>query len=131
MLVVMVLVGACGDDTSVQIDAAAVDSNPTVTEGDHVQGLKQHAQGETDSGALPTILATTRLWGDLVSGIVCDGQAHVKILMPMGADPHTYQLSLADRAVLQDASLVVMNGVLEEGVATTIRSVEDLSLIHI
>ena len=52
MLVVLVLVGACGDDTSVQIDAAAVDSNPTVTEGDHVQGLKQHAQGETDSGAL-------------------------------------------------------------------------------
>lgn len=125
MLLVMVLACSCRDDTFGRIEAVAVGSVPTVHGADQAQGLTPNLQREVAPGTLPTIVATTRLWADLVSGIVCEGQVHVKVLMPMGSDPHSYQLSLADRAALQDASLVVMNGLMEEGFATTIRSVEE------
>ena len=70
------------------------------------------------------IVTTTSLWADLVTAVTCDGLASVKTLMPSGADPHAYQPSLADRAVLEAADLVVMNGFVEEGLEPMIRSVE-------
>ena len=57
----------------------------------------------------PTIVTTTSLWADLVTALTCNGLASVKALMPSGADPHAYQPSLADRAALETADLVVMN----------------------
>ncbi len=72
----------------------------------------------------PTIVTTTSLWADLVTALTCNGLASVKALMPSGADPHAYQPSLADRAVLETADLVVMNGMVEEGFEPMIRSVE-------
>jgi len=71
----------------------------------------------------PTIVTTTSLWADLVTALTCDGLASVRALMPSGADPHAYQPSLADRAVLETADLVVMNGMVEEGFEPMIRSV--------
>ena len=78
------------------------------------------------TAAGPKIVTTTALWADLVTGVTCDDQANVKTLMPSGADPHGYQPSLADRAVLEGADLVVMNGLLEEGLQVMIRSVEEV-----
>jgi zinc/manganese transport system substrate-binding protein len=76
------------------------------------------------TAAGPMIVTTTSLWADLVTAVTCDGLARVKTLMPSATDPHGYQPSLAARAVLEAADLVVMNGLVEEGLEAMIRSVE-------
>lgn len=73
----------------------------------------------------PTIIATTSIWADVVSNVSCDGQANVELLIPIGGDPHTAEPSLADRERMENAALVVANGLLlEEGLEDTIASVE-------
>ncbi|MCP5028193.1 MAG: zinc ABC transporter substrate-binding protein, partial [Actinomycetia bacterium] len=53
-------------------------------------------------------------------------QADVRNLIPAGADPHSFELALADRATMDRAALIVANGLfLEEAVADTIETVED------
>lgn len=92
-----VLSGACGDDT-----------------------------GGDDTGGRPKILATTSIWADVVGDLVCDGHAEVESLVPVGGDPHSFEPSLADRGELEDAALVVANGLgLEEGLEDTLNAVED------
>lgn len=80
------------------------------------------------STSIPTVVATTSILADVVSNIACDGQAHVESLVPVNADPHAYQASLADRAVMESAVLVVANGLLESGLDKTIRSVEETGI---
>jgi len=67
------------------------------------------------SGGRITVVATTSIWGDVVRSIVGD-DAVVDVLVPIGADPHAYQPSSRDAAAIQNADLVVANGLgLEEG----------------
>ncbi len=72
----------------------------------------------TDSGASadrPLVVATTSIWGDVVSHIVGD-VADVEVLIPRGADSHDYEPTSREVALLQEADLVVANGLgLEEG----------------
>ncbi len=78
----------------------------------------------SSSPATPTVVATTGIWADVVGQLLCDGRAEVSQLIPDGSDPHGYEPSLADRAGLDRASLVVANGAgLEEGLTDTIESV--------
>ncbi len=80
----------------------------------------------SDPDVLPTVVATTSIWADVVTNLVCDGQASVVSLMPAGADPHDYEPSLADRGRLESAVVVVANGAgLEGRVGRTIAAVED------
>jgi len=73
------------------------------------------------SETLPQIVVTTSIWGDVVSNIACDGLANVEVLIPNGADPHTFELSLTDRQLMEDADLLVSNGLsLEEGMVDTL-----------
>lgn len=68
----------------------------------------------------PTIAVTTNILADVVSTIVGD-HADVLVLMPPGADPHSFQLSTQDVARLYDADLLVANGLgLEEMIETHI-----------
>lgn len=66
------------------------------------------------SGAAPpstTVVATTTILGDYVASIVAGcGELRVVALVPNGQDPHGYQPSARDRAVLAEALLVVANG---------------------
>jgi len=72
--------------------------------------------GDGDGGDdRPIVLATTSIWGDVVGRVVCDGSAEVGVLIPAGADPHDYEPSLADRARLDAAALIVLNGLGLEG----------------
>ena len=103
-----VVLAACGESEPEPTPTAA-----PVAEGPTIAAAAPVAEG-------PTIVTTTSLWADLVTALTCNGLASVKALMPSGADPHAYQPSLADRAALETADLVVMNGMVEE-----------LSLIHI
>lgn len=65
----------------------------------------------------PTVAVTTNILGDVVHEVVGDA-ADVLVLMPPGADPHSFEVSAQDAARLRSADLVVENGLgLEEGIA--------------
>ncbi len=72
----------------------------------------------------PVVVATTSILGDIALGVVGD-RAEVTVLMPVGADPHDYELSAQQAAALQSADLVVANGLgLEEAFADVLMSIE-------
>ncbi|WIB27851.1 zinc ABC transporter substrate-binding protein AztC [Curtobacterium sp. MCSS17_015] len=75
--------------------------------------------GCTAAGAdeRPLVAVTTNILGDVVERVVGDS-ADVMVLMPPGADPHSFEVSAQEAARLRSADLVVENGLgLEEGVA--------------
>lgn len=62
------------------------------------------------------IVVTTDLLGDITRAVVGDA-APVTVLMPTGGDPHSFGVSAKQAAGLEQAALVVANGLgLEEGV---------------
>jgi zinc/manganese transport system substrate-binding protein len=70
------------------------------------------------------VVATTSVLGDLVGNVVGD-EATVDVLLPIGADPHDYQPSARQLALVNEADLVVANGLrLEEGLADALESAE-------
>ena len=78
------------------------------------------------SDGLPTIMATTSIWTDVVANVACDGQAEVITLIPPGGDPHAFQPSLQDRGRMESAVMIVANGLdLEEGLGDTLEAVEE------
>jgi zinc/manganese transport system substrate-binding protein len=80
----------------------------------------------TESSSEPdvNIVATTTIWADIASRSLCG--LEVASVIPAGADPHTFETSLADRATLEQADLVVANGLaLEEGLVDLLATVAD------
>ena len=80
----------------------------------------------TESSSEPdvNIVATTTIWADITSRSLCGRE--VASVIPAGADPHTFETSLADRATLEQADLVVANGLaLEEGLVDLLATVAD------
>ncbi|MDE0161756.1 MAG: zinc ABC transporter substrate-binding protein, partial [Acidimicrobiaceae bacterium] len=74
----------------------------------------------------PTILVTTGIWADVVSNVACDGLADIETIIPVGGDPHSYEPSLQDRARMENAALVVANGLeLEEALEDTLEAVAE------
>ena len=60
------------------------------------------------------VVATTTILGDLVKSLVGE-DGTVEVLLPIGADPHDFQLSSQDGVKIREADLVVANGLgLEE-----------------
>lgn len=72
--------------------------------------------GDSPFGSAETlVVVTTSILGDVVSNLAGD-EARVEVLMPLGADPHTYEPSARQAARLREADLIVANGLgLEEG----------------
>ncbi len=72
--------------------------------------------GDDSSGdGRPVIVVTTPMLGAVVGEVVGDA-ADVRTVIPNGADPHDFQPSAKDIAALEDADLIVENGLdLEEG----------------
>ena len=82
--------------------------------------------GENDgAGATgPSVVVSTTVLGDIVSSLAGDA-VEVEVLFPIGADPHSYQPSSQQVAAMEQADLVVVNGLgLEEGLADVIEGVE-------
>ncbi len=75
--------------------------------------------GEPATDAGPRVVATTTILGDVVENIV-GADASVEVLLPVGADPHDYQASARQVAALQDADLVVANGLMLEEALTDV-----------
>ncbi|WP_150236483.1 zinc ABC transporter substrate-binding protein AztC [Nocardiopsis quinghaiensis] len=71
------------------------------------------------------IVVTTNILGDITREVVGD-QAEVTVLMRPDADPHSFALSAREAAVVENAELVVYNGLgLEEGVLRNVAAAEE------
>ncbi|MFC3300728.1 zinc ABC transporter substrate-binding protein [Arthrobacter agilis] len=72
----------------------------------------------------PVIVVTTNILGDVVQNVVGD-EAEVRVLMQPNADPHSFEISAQDGAMMRDADLIVTNGLgLEEGLQQHIDSAQ-------
>lgn len=72
----------------------------------------------------PLVVATTTILGDVVANVAGE-YATVEVLMPRGADPHEFEASARQAALLREADLVVANGLgLEEGLLDTLEAAE-------
>lgn len=68
----------------------------------------------------PLVVATTSILGDIATQVAAE-DAEVQVLIPVGVDPHEFSPSPREAALLEDADLVVANGLgLEEGLADTL-----------
>jgi zinc/manganese transport system substrate-binding protein len=71
------------------------------------------------------VVATTSILGDIVENLLGD-DGTVEVIMPPGADPHGFQPSAADAAVLREADLVIANGLmLEENLLSALEAAEE------
>ncbi|MDH3730735.1 MAG: metal ABC transporter substrate-binding protein [Acidimicrobiia bacterium] len=78
--------------------------------------------GTTTPTQRPLVVVSTTIWGDVVSSVM-GNSGTVEVLMPIGADPHDFRPSAKQVALLDDADLVIVNGLgLEEGLADVIDS---------
>lgn len=78
----------------------------------------------TAGGDKPVIVATTSILGDITSNVVGD-LATVEVIVPANTDPHDFEPSAKQAALLRDADLIVANGLLlEEGLISIIESAE-------
>ncbi|WP_063035963.1 zinc ABC transporter substrate-binding protein AztC [Nocardia grenadensis] len=71
------------------------------------------------------IVVTTDILGDITRTVVGNAAA-VTVLMPPNSDPHSFALSAQEAAVLDEADLIVENGLgLEEGLARHVTAAAD------
>ncbi len=74
---------------------------------------------------LPAIAVTYSLIGDIVSQLVGD-KATVRVVVPDGQDPHEFQPSAKDIEIINNAALVVSNGLeFEEGLEEVLETFAD------
>lgn len=79
----------------------------------------------SDATGLPAVVATTSIWADITANVACDGLADVRTIVPAGGDPHSFEPSLRDRETMENAAVVIANGLfLEESLEDTIDAVE-------
>ena len=67
------------------------------------------APASPSTNGLLAVVATTSLIGDVARQIGAD-RVSVKVLLPIGADPHAFEPRPQDVAALTDADLVLVNG---------------------
>ncbi len=108
---------AAGDTTS---DTTA-DRTPDTTAGT-IAVATTVADAPIDAAV---VVATTSIWADIAANVACDGLADVQMIITPGGDPHSFEPSLRDRETMDNADLVIANGLfLEESLEDTIDAVE-------
>lgn len=81
----------------------------------------------TDSAVseLPIVAVTYSVLGDIVSQLVGD-KAIVNVVIPDGQDPHDFQPSVKDIEMINNAALVISNGLeFEEGLERVLENIAD------
>ena len=110
-LLVALLAAGCGNSGSSgnAADSSAAESTTV-------------SSSTAEIAALPQIVTTTDIWGDVAEKATC-GLAEVSTIIPSGSDPHNYSPSPRDIIALENAALVVENGLgLEELLADALSS---------
>ena len=88
---------------------------------------------EDESSDGPAVVATTSIWADVTSQVACG--TDIPAVIPAGADPHGYEPSLRDRETLDNAAVVVANGLaLEESlidILDTVAADSDVRVLEV
>jgi zinc/manganese transport system substrate-binding protein len=85
--------------------------------------------GDADGGEPTAVAATTSIWADITSNVLCGDD--VAALIPAGADPHTFEPSLRDRELIEGAALIVSNGGgLEGSLIDLLTTADDANLVE-
>lgn len=78
---------------------------------------------------LPTVVVTTSILGDIVEsalGDIVGQQIDVEVIVPVGADAHEFAASARQAETMENAALLVVNGLgYEEGMTDTIANALD------
>ena len=83
------------------------------------------ADGRSASSGDAKVIATTPIWADVTSNVLC-GEVEVGSIVPAGADAHSFEPSVQDADALRSVDLVVSNGLeLEEGLHASIEAAEE------
>ncbi|MCY4629688.1 MAG: metal ABC transporter substrate-binding protein [bacterium] len=119
----LLVAGCSGEDS-----AGGVEATPPAAPDPPAAASNAPAAAETEevAEAEPAlIMATTTIWADVTRNVACGGLAEVESILPPLADPHDYEPSMSDRARLDQADIIVTNGLeLEEGLEDILESVE-------
>lgn len=84
------------------------------------------SSGAGEGSGVPTVVVTTTIWADVVSNVACGDLVEIQTVIPPGSDPHAFEPSLRDRERMENATLVVANGLLlEEGLLDTLDAIEE------
>jgi ABC-type Zn uptake system ZnuABC Zn-binding protein ZnuA len=112
------LLAACGAAEEPLTDATSDDAASDDAASDD-------ATGEVAPTGDLLVVATTSILGDIVENLVGE-DGTVEVVMPPGADPHGFQPSAADAAMLREADLVIANGLmLEENLLSALEAAEE------
>jgi len=85
-------------------------------------GCSESSELENSEQPAP-LLATTSIWADITSSVVCG--ENVPSLIPIGSDPHTWEPSIATRADIDEARAIIANGLnLESGLSDLLSTAE-------
>ena len=122
-MLALLVAGCSGEDSAGGVEAtppAAPDPPAALSDAPAAAETEEVAEAEP-----ALIMATTTIWADVTRNVACDGLAEVESILPPLADPHDYEPSMSDRARLDQADIIVANGLeLEEGLEDILESVE-------
>ncbi|MFN3257652.1 MAG: metal ABC transporter solute-binding protein, Zn/Mn family [Ilumatobacter sp.] len=133
---------ACGSDDTTSESPAETDADaPADTAAPEPNAEPEPEPVATESAAPTTVaeeagdieplsvVVTASIHGDIVRAALGDAVptlVEVEVVMPLGADPHDFAPSARDAEAMEQADLLVVNGLgLEEGLAGVIDAVAD------
>ena len=118
------VLAACGSDDDTADEPAAETETSDDDAGDEAATDESSEPADEPSGDRPTVVVTTNILGDVVTEAL-GGAAEVVTIMPVGADPHSFQASAQEIDVLMSADALIVNGgSLEESLLDVIESAE-------
>ncbi|MGD8605431.1 MAG: metal ABC transporter substrate-binding protein [Anaerolineales bacterium] len=87
---------------------------------DRLTSIEELSPAALSNGRLLRVVATTNIVGD-VAAQIGDGLVELSTILPLGADPHGYQMTASDLQLLEQADIVFLNGLgLEESMSTSL-----------
>ena len=110
-LALLFALAACADDSGSEAPTTAAQEAPTQIPP---TPAAQEAPAEEPEGPAVSVVTTTNIMADWVSNVAGDG-VDVFSLVPVGADPHTFQPGARDVARIAEADLVLSVGLGLEG----------------
>ena len=106
---------SCGGGVTTSVDTEAETT---------VASSAETSEGSDLTASDLTALATTSIWADVTSNSLCG--AEVESIIPLGADPHSWEPSIRVPEDIAAANLLVRNGLfLEEGLLATLDAVDE------
>ena len=101
--------------------SAACGLQPSTTSfDDQLTSLEELSPAAQEDDRPLRVVATINILGDVIANIGGDS-IELTTILPMGADPHAYQMTASDLQALRQADIVLLNGLgLEESMHSSL-----------